>query len=76
MSAEPEVARYRKIASPTLRLVQRALLWSMTLAAALYVFEAPSRLGFYFLEEQYLGIMLILVLVSTFIAVPASRRAP
>jgi len=76
MAAEPEVARYRTLASPPMRLLQRALLWSITLAAVVYVFEAPSRLGFYFLEEQYLGIILILVLVSTFLAIPASRRAP
>jgi len=77
MSVDAErSSRYRLMTSPAGRLFQRALLWSLCAAAFLFVFEAPSRLGFHLLGEQYLGFILILVLVSTFIAMPATASAP
>lgn len=78
MSAEEleRSSRYRVLAAPAMRALQRALLWAITAAALLFVFDMPSRLGFDVLEEQYLGLVLILVLVSTFLAMPAHDRAP
>jgi TRAP transporter 4TM/12TM fusion protein len=54
---------------------QRLLLWAIPVFALLYNFEVPSRLGTPVLQEQYLGLILILVLTSIFLSVPASRRA-
>jgi TRAP transporter 4TM/12TM fusion protein len=68
-------ARFRKLQNPGTRLAQRLLLWAIPLAALLYNFELPSRLGAPILQEQYLGIILILVLVSVFLAMPSHRRA-
>ena len=68
-------ARFRKFSNPRLRLIQRLLLWGIPVFAVLFNFEIPSRLGAAMLQEQYLGIILILVLTSVFLSMPAGRRA-
>jgi TRAP transporter 4TM/12TM fusion protein len=50
------------------------MLWAIPFFALLFNFDLPSRLGLAILQEQYLGMVLILVLGSIFLSVPASRR--
>lgn len=59
-----------------MRWLQRILLWSIPLFALFFNFDIPSRLGAAMLQEQYLGMILILVLASTFLSVPAARKSP
>ncbi|MEE8434179.1 MAG: TRAP transporter fused permease subunit [bacterium] len=73
--AQPE-ERYRKLEHPAMRLLQRALLWGLTVIAIFYNFDVPSRAGLMMLPEQYLGIILVLVLSSIFLSAPAHRGAP
>ena len=68
-------SRFRKFSNPALRLIQKLLLWALPLVALLFNFEVPSHLGAAMLQEQYLGIILILVLSSVFLCMPASRRS-
>ncbi len=56
-----------------MRLAQRLLLWAIPLLALLFNFDLPSRLGSAVLQEQYLGMVLLLVLGSIFLSVPAGR---
>lgn len=69
-------ARFRTFAAPWMQRLQKTLLSSIPLSALLFNFEIPSRLGTPMLQEQYLGVILILVLTSVFISVPARRGAP
>lgn len=71
-----ELSRFRNLKRPNMRALQRFMLWCIPLVALLFNFEVPSRLGAPMLEEQYLGLILILVLGSVFLSVPASRKAP
>ncbi len=70
-----ENTRFRELSSPAMRALQRSLLWSIPLCALIFNFEIPSRLGSPMLEEQYLGVILLLVLGSVFLSVPAGARA-
>lgn len=77
MAAEFERSeRYRTLKSPAARAIQRSLLASMPVVALLAIFDTPSRLGMAILDEQYLGVMLSLVLISSFLAMPATLRSP
>ena len=67
--------RFRRFTNPTLRVIHSFFLWAIPLCALLFNFEVPSLLGAAMLQEQYLGIILILVLTSVFLSRPASRRA-
>jgi TRAP transporter 4TM/12TM fusion protein len=58
-----------------MRLLQRLMLMAIPLFALLFNFEIPSHFGTPMLQEQYLGMMLILVLGSVFLSIPASRHA-
>jgi TRAP transporter 4TM/12TM fusion protein len=69
-------SRLRKLKQPEMRLFQRALLWGIPSLALLYNFDLPSRLGVAVMQEQYLGVVLILVLGSVFLSKPAHRTAP
>jgi TRAP transporter 4TM/12TM fusion protein len=71
-----DLGRFRTLKRPGLRAMQRLMLWGIPLSALLFNFDIPSRLGLAILQEQYLGIVLILVLGSIFLSAPASRRAP
>jgi TRAP transporter 4TM/12TM fusion protein len=68
-------SRFRKFSNPALRLIQRLLLCALPTVALLFNFEVPSHLGAAMLQEQYLGIILILVLSSVFLCMPASRNS-
>ncbi|OGA16509.1 MAG: hypothetical protein A3H32_04500 [Betaproteobacteria bacterium RIFCSPLOWO2_02_FULL_63_19] len=48
---------------------------AIPVVALLASFDVPSRLGAAMLQEQFLGVVLILVLCSTFMSLPASARA-
>ncbi len=66
--------RFRKFTNPILRLIQRLFLWAIPISALIFNFEMPSLFGVAMLQEQYLGIILLLVLTSIFLAMPAGRR--
>jgi TRAP transporter 4TM/12TM fusion protein len=70
-----ETGRFRKLRHPAAQRLQRLLLVVIPLIALIFNFEVPSRFGASMLQEQYLGIVLILALSSIFIAVPANRRS-
>lgn len=70
------IARFRALQRPGVRLIQRLMLWAIPFFALLFNFDLPSRLGLAILQEQYLGMVLILVLGSIFLSVPASRCSP
>ena len=70
-----ETTRFRELKNPAMRMLQRFMLWSIPIFALIFNFEIPSRLGAPMLQEQYLGIILLLVLGSVFLSVPASARA-
>jgi TRAP transporter 4TM/12TM fusion protein len=69
-------ARFRTIKQPGLRLLCRVLLCAIPVTALIFNFDIPSRLGVALLQEQFLGIILILVLVAVFLLVPANPRSP
>src|SRR3990172_10020122 len=74
MKARPEGGeRVRSIDIPWLRVAQRVLLSAILVVCMLFSFDVPSRLGAAMLQEQFLGIILILVLVSVFIFRPATQ---
>lgn len=66
-------ARFRRFTNPALRLIQHSFLLAIPFFALLFNFDIPSILGVAMLQEQYLGIILILVLTSVFLAMPAGR---
>jgi TRAP transporter 4TM/12TM fusion protein len=70
-----ETSRFRKLRHPTAQRLQRLLLIAIPLIALVFNFEIPSRFGASMLQEQYLGMVLVLALSSIFVAVPASRRS-
>ena len=69
-------ARFRTIKHRGIRLLCRLLLCAIPITALIFNFDIPSRLGVALLQEQFLGIILILVLAAVFLLVPASRRSP
>ena len=76
MTLKPEGgARYRRIELFSLRWIQRFLLMAIPVVSVLFSFDVPSRMGAAMLQEQFLGIVLILVLTSTFISMPATARS-
>jgi TRAP transporter 4TM/12TM fusion protein len=69
-------ARFRTLKHPALRLLCRVLLCAIPATALIFNFDIPSRMGVPLLQEQFLGIILILILAAVFLLVPASRRSP
>ncbi|MGE5306710.1 MAG: TRAP transporter permease [Alphaproteobacteria bacterium] len=69
-------ARFRTLKRPALRLFCRVLLCAIPVTALIFNFDIPSRLGAPLLQEQFLGIILVLVLAAVFLLVPANRRSP
>ena len=67
--------RFRRANSVWLRWVQRLLLMAIPVCSLLFAFDIPGRLGAAMLQEQFLGIVLILVLTSSFLSMPASPSA-
>ena len=70
-----DTGRFRKLKPPFLRALQRLMLWGIPFFALVFNFDLPARLGAALLQEQYLGVILILVLGSIFLSVPATARA-
>jgi len=70
-----DTGRFRKLKHPFLRALQRLMLWGIPFFALVFNFDLPARLGAALLQEQYLGVILILVLGSIFLSVPATARA-
>ena len=78
MITEPlvdETARFRRLKNPAMRGLQRLLLMAIPVIALLVAFEFPSYFGLLLLQEQFLGLILILVLDSVFVSIPAGRRS-
>jgi len=48
---------------------------AIPVVSLLFSFNVPSRMGAAMLQEQFLGIILILVLICTFMSMPASARS-
>jgi TRAP transporter 4TM/12TM fusion protein len=69
-------ARFRTFEHRGIRLFARLLLCAIPLSAIIFNLDLPSRLGAALLQEQFLGIILILVLVAVFLLVPARRASP
>jgi TRAP transporter 4TM/12TM fusion protein len=69
-------ARFRTLKHTGIRLLCRVLLCAIPVTALIFNFDIPSRLGMALLQEQFLGIILILVLTAVFLLVPTSRRSP
>jgi TRAP transporter 4TM/12TM fusion protein len=69
-----DIGRFRKLKTPFFRALQRLMLWGIPFFALIFNFDLPARLGFPVLQEQYLGIILILVLGTIFLSVPARAR--
>ncbi len=55
--------------------VERAALVALPLAGTLFALQVPSYLGLALFREQYLGLLLALALMATFLGVPASPEA-
>lgn len=73
MTLTPEVeTRFRSVDIAWLRGLRRLLLMAIPVVCMLFAFDVPSRLGAAMLQEQFLGIFLILVLTSVFITMPAT----
>ncbi|MBI2089782.1 MAG: TRAP transporter fused permease subunit [Deltaproteobacteria bacterium] len=68
-------AEVRRLKNPAMRLLQRLLLMAIPVIALLIAFDFPSYFGLLLLQEQYLGLILILVLDSVFLSFPAGRRS-
>ena len=76
MDKEPEEERWvRRIETRWVRLLQRLLLMAIPILSLLFGFNVPSRMGMAILQEQFLGVILIAVLASVFIARPATARS-
>jgi TRAP transporter 4TM/12TM fusion protein len=56
-----------------LGIISRVILGAIPGCGIIYVLRIPDRLGFVPFREQYLGLFLTLVLVSTFLNVPATK---
>ena len=66
--------RFRGADVPWFRVAHSLLLCAIPIVSMLFAFDIPSRLGAPMLQEQFLGIILILVLVSVFMFIPATRK--
>ncbi|HZD42355.1 MAG TPA: hypothetical protein VE131_16655, partial [Terriglobales bacterium] len=75
LSELEDAGRFRKLKSPFLRALQRWMLLGIPLFALIFNFDVPARFGFPVLQEQYLGVILILVLSTIFLSVPARSRS-
>ena len=71
-----EGARFRKFDSVWLQWLQRLLLMAIPVFSMISGFDVPGRLGFPMLQEQFLGLILMLLLGSVFISMPAARKSP
>lgn len=58
-----------------LRVLRSLLLCAIPIISMLFAFDVPSRLGAAMLQEQFLGMILVLVLVSVFMFLPATRKS-
>ena len=67
--------RFRQLTG-ALGIISRAILGAISGCGIIYVLRIPERLGLVPFREQYLGVFLTLVLVSTFLKVPATKHSP
>lgn len=67
--------RFRRFTG-ALGIITRAILGAIPGCGIIYVLRIPERLGLVPFREQYLGVFLTLVLVSTFLKVPATKHSP
>jgi len=68
-------ARFRQFSGP-LGIISRVILGVIPCCGIIYVSRIPDRFGFVPFREQYLGLFLTLVLISTFLNVPATKHSP
>jgi TRAP transporter 4TM/12TM fusion protein len=80
-SKEPELAadleqdtRFRDFTG-TLGTISRLILGAIPVCGIIYVLRISDRFGVVLLREQYLGLFLTLVLISTFLNVPATKHS-
>ena len=71
-----EINRFRILKQPGMRAFQRLMLWGIPLFSLVFNFEVPSRFGAPMLQEQYLGLILILVLGSVFLSYRQTAAPP
>ena len=67
--------RFRQLTG-ALGIITRAILGAIPGCGIIYVLRIPERFGLVPFREQYLGLFLTLVLVSTFLKVPATKHSP
>src|SRR3990172_9311295 len=68
--------RFRSLRNRALRVLLDGTLIAIPLLACIYIFNLSPAVGVVILQEQYLGIFLILILSSVFLLTPATRGAP
>ena len=71
-----EGARFRKFDSVWLSWLQRLQLMAIPVFSMIAGFDVPARLGFPMLQEQFLGLILMLLLSSVFMGMPATPKSP
>lgn len=69
-----EISRFRK-PEGIWRAVSRFFLVGACAAGILYMLDVPTRLGFFFYREQYIGLFLSFMLAATFLITPARKTA-
>ena len=72
---EAENGRFRALPGG-LGLIQRVLLYSIPVLGILYISSIYTYLGWNVYSEQYVGLFMTLVFVTTFLSTPASIRSP
>ena len=68
--------RFRSLRNRALRVLLDGILIAIPLLAFIYIFNLSPAVGVVILQEQYLGIFLILILSAVFLLTPATRGAP
>ena len=72
--SEPS-ARFRQPGGPA-GLIIKVLLGMIPVCGTIFVTHIPEYLGIPLYKEQYLGLVLGLMLISTFLSTPATKMAP
>lgn len=72
--ADAELIKFRSLQGP-IGIYEKVLLIAIPVVGLIFVSDAPFYLGTAILTEQYLGLLLALILSSVFLAVPPSNHA-
>ena len=56
-------------------IVQRVVLCALPLVGGLYLLDVHLLVGFVFLRQQYLALLLTLTLAGVFLSIPGSKKA-